>query len=70
MRPKANENSIVVKPKNADEISMIMKYANEIQLPVVARGGGTGLCGACIPTKESIILSTERLKKIVEIDER
>ncbi len=69
MRPKANENSIVVKPKNSDEISKIMKYANEINIPVVVRGGGTGLCGACIPTKESIILSTERLKKIVEIDE-
>lgn len=69
MRPKADENSIVVKPKNTDEISRIMKYANEINMPVVVRGGGTGLCGACIPTKESIILSTERLKKIVEIDE-
>ena len=69
MRPKANENSIVVKPKNTDEISKIMKYANENNIVVVARGGGTGLCGACIPTKESIILSTERLNKIVEIDE-
>ncbi len=69
MRPKADENSVVVKPKDTHEISKIMKYANEINMPVVVRGGGTGLCGACIPTKESIILSTERLKKIVEIDE-
>ncbi|MBP1926972.1 glycolate oxidase [Sedimentibacter acidaminivorans] len=69
MRPKADENSIVVKPKDTDEISKIMKYANKIKMPVVVRGGGTGLCGGCIPTKESIILSTERLKKIVEIDE-
>ncbi len=69
MRPHANEDSIVIKPKNTDEISKIMKYANKNHLPVVVRGGGTGLCGACIPTKESIILSTERLNKIVEIDE-
>lgn len=69
MRPKADENSVVVKPKYTNEISKIMKYANEINMPVVVRGGGTGLCGACIPTKESIILSTERLKQIVEIDE-
>lgn len=69
MRPAANENSIVVKPKNAEEISKIMKYANENNIVVVVRGGGTGLCGACTPVRESIILSTERLNKIIEIDE-
>ncbi len=68
MRPEANKSSIVVKPKNTAEISEIMKYANGNNLTVVVRGGGTGLTGACTPTKESIILSTERLKKIVEID--
>jgi glycolate oxidase len=69
MRPESNENSIVVKPKSTEEISSIMKYANENKIPVVTRGGGTGLCGGCTPTLESIILSTERLKKIIEIDE-
>lgn len=69
MRPEADENSIVVKPKNTDEISKIMKYANENNIVVVVRGGGTGLCGACTPTRESIILSTERLNNIIEIDE-
>lgn len=69
MRPAANENSIVVKPKNTIEISNILKYANANNIVVVVRGGGTGLCGACTPTRESIILSTERLKKIIEIDE-
>lgn len=69
MRPEADENSIVVKPKNTDEISKIMKYANENNIVVVVRGGGTGLCGACTPTRESIILSTERLDNIIEIDE-
>lgn len=69
LRPKADENSIVVKPKDTDEISKIMKYANDNNITVVARGGGTGLCGACTPTKESIVLSTERLNKIIEIDE-
>ncbi len=69
MRPKADENSIVVKPKNSHEISLVMKYANDMNIPIVARGGGTGLCGACIPTQESIILSTERLNRIIEVDE-
>ena len=68
MRPEANESSIAVKPKNTSEISDIMKYANENRIAVVVRGGGTGMTGACTPIKESIILSTERLKRIIEID--
>lgn len=67
-RPKANFNCVVVKPANPEEISRIMRYANENKIIVVCRGGGTGLSGACVPTHESIILSTERLNKILEID--
>ena len=66
--PKADESSIVVKPKDAMEISLIMKYANDNKINVVVRGGGTGLVGACVPTQKSIIVSMERLNKIIEID--
>jgi glycolate oxidase len=68
LRPKANEHSIVVKPGNPEEVSKILQLANEGKIPVVTRGGGTGLCGGAIPIFESIILSMERLNKIVEID--
>jgi len=68
MRPKADESSIVVKPGGANEISCIMKYANENKIPVVVHGGGTGLCGAAVPIFESIIISTERMNRIIEID--
>src|SRR6056297_56089 len=70
IRPTADEDCIVVKPKKAEQISQIMKYANEVKVPVVARGGGTGLCGAAIPTQSSIIVSLERLKNLVEFDEK
>lgn len=69
IRPRAAEDSIVVKPGNTKEISEILKYANEVKIPIVPRGGGTGLCGAAIPTKSSIILSDERLNKTIEVDE-
>ncbi len=68
LRPKASEDCIVVKPSCTNEISEILKYCNEEMVPVVPRGGGTGLCGAAIPTKPSIILSLERLNNIVEFD--
>lgn len=70
IRPVANEDCVVVKPKNPEEISEIIKLANENLTTVVVRGGGTGLCGAAIPIEPSIILSMERFKSIIELDER
>lgn len=70
LKPKASEDCIVVKPKTTEEISRIMKYANEKNIPVVPRGGGTGICGAVVPTQSSIILSIERFNKYIEVDHK
>ncbi len=61
---------LVVKPSNPGEISRILKLCNENRIPVTTRGGGTGLSGGALPVKGGIVLSTERLNKIIEIDER
>lgn len=63
-----NSDCLVVKPATTEEVSKILAYANEHKLPVIARGGGTGLCGAAMPTMPSIIVSMERMNKIVELD--
>lgn len=70
IRPQANEDCVVVKPQSPEEISEILRLANQESVVVVVRGGGTGLCGAAIPTVPSIILSMERFKKIIELDEK
>ena len=67
VKPKPAKELILVKPANSSEVSRIMKLANRGKIPVFPRGGGTGLCGGAIPTKNGIILSLERLKG-VEID--
>lgn len=67
--PKATEDVIVVKPGDSNEISEIMKLASEENVPVIPRGAGTGLCGAAIPTRTSIILSLERLNEVTDLDE-
>jgi glycolate oxidase len=59
---------VVVKPKNKYEISSILKFANMKKIPVTPRGGGTGLCGGAVPIHGGILLSLERLNKILEID--
>ncbi|MEM4524247.1 MAG: FAD-binding oxidoreductase, partial [Archaeoglobaceae archaeon] len=66
--PKARE-FVVVKPRNAEEVSKILKFANEKRIPVFIRGGGTGLSGGAIPSMEGILISTERMKDL-EIDVR
>ncbi len=68
-RPKSTDDVIVVKPSDMEEISQIVKYANEAEFPIIPRGAGTGLCGAAIPTKSCIILSMERLDEIIEVDQ-
>ncbi|WP_294824085.1 FAD-linked oxidase C-terminal domain-containing protein [uncultured Flavobacterium sp.] len=61
--------SVVVKPGTPDEISAIMKLANEHTIPVVPIGGRTGLSGGALSIHGGIGLSMERFNKI-EIDEK
>lgn len=59
----------VVLPKTAEEIAAIMKLANECRIPVIPRGAGTGLeFGAVVTTVGGIVLSTERMNRILEFD--
>lgn len=61
---------VVVKPRTAAEVSEILKTANAYKVPVTPRGAGTGLSGGALPVFGGIILSTERMNAIIEIDER
>jgi len=59
---------VVVKPKDTQEISQIIKLANKEGFPVTPRGGGTGLVGGCVPIYGGVVLSLERMNKVLEID--
>ncbi|WP_177732997.1 FAD-binding oxidoreductase [Flavobacterium inviolabile] len=61
---------VVVKPASAREISAIVKVANAYKIPVVPIGGRTGLSGGALSIHGGIAISTERLNRILEIDER
>ncbi|CAN5415656.1 FAD-linked oxidase C-terminal domain-containing protein [soil metagenome] len=62
--------NIVLRPRTAEEISEILKIANENMIPVTPRGAGTGLSGGALPIFGGISLSMERFNQILEIDER
>jgi len=68
VRPEPASDVVVVKPANPAEISSVLKLANEHRIPVVPRGGGTGCVGAAVPTIPGIVLSLERLDRIIEVD--
>jgi glycolate oxidase len=58
----------LVLPGSTDEVSEVLKLANEHGVPVVARGSGTGLSGAATPAADGILLAFDRMKRILEID--
>ena len=64
----SEEPEVVVKPETPEEISEILRLANRQRIPVTPRGGATGLCGGCVPTYKGIVLSLERMNRIVEVD--
>ena len=59
----------VVDVLSAEEISAILKYADENHIAVTPRGAGTGLCGGAVPIYGGIVLSLLRMNRILEIDE-
>jgi glycolate oxidase len=61
---------VVLKPRTAQEISAVMKICNEGKINVTPRGAGTGLSGGALPQLGGVLISTERLNAIIEIDER
>ncbi len=61
---------VVLKPGNASEISDVLKFCNEHKIPVTPRGAGTGVSGGALPVSGGVLLSSERLNRIIEIDER
>ena len=61
------EPDIVVFPQSTEEVSALLTWANEHSVPVTARGGGVGYVGGCVPVKRGILLSLERMDKIIQI---
>ncbi|MBU6159185.1 MAG: FAD-binding protein [Bacteroidetes bacterium] len=61
---------VVVKPRTPEEVSAIFKMCNQHKIPVTPRGAGTGLSGGALAFRGGVVLSTERMNQILEIDQR
>jgi len=58
----------VVFPSNAEDVSKVLKLANTERFYVTPRGAGTGLSGGSIPVSGGVVLSLERMRRILRID--
>ena len=58
---------LVVFPESTEDVSLLMRYASSMNIPVTARGGGVGYVGGCVPVRGGISLSLERMNRILEI---
>jgi glycolate oxidase len=61
--------SAVLKPLSVEEISKIMRFCYEHEIPVSPSGARTGLSGGALPTHGGILISMEKFNRILEIDE-
>ena len=58
----------VVLPASAEEVAAVVKLCNKYNVPVTVRGGGTSLADGAIPVCGGIVLLTERMNKIIEMN--
>jgi glycolate oxidase len=60
---------LVVLPATTAEVADVVRICAERRIPIVPRGGGTGYTGGSVPTQGGIVVSLERMNRILEIDE-
>ncbi|MBC5810241.1 MAG: FAD-binding oxidoreductase, partial [Candidatus Eremiobacteraeota bacterium] len=60
----------VVLPKDARDVSAVVRIARDCDEPIVARGAGTGLCGGAVPVAGGIVVSFSRMNRILSLDVR
>ena len=59
---------VVVLPETVEQVQAIMSLCHQLQVPVVARGAGTGLSGGALPLTDGVLLSLAKFKRILHID--
>jgi glycolate oxidase len=59
---------VVVLPTTTEQVSQILKLADENKVPVTPRGAGTNVSGGSIPIKGGIVLCTTKMNKILDIN--
>lgn len=69
LRARPVAPAVAVLPSDTEQVATIVRLAAEARMPVTARGAGTGLSGACIPSADGVLVAFDRMRALLEIDE-
>lgn len=61
-------SQLILRPANTTEVSAIIKICHETKTPIIPQSGNTGLVGGQIPMKGEVVLSLDRMTRIIEVD--
>ena len=59
---------LVVLPEHVEQVQTLLRLCHRMQVPVVARGAGTGLSGGALPLEQGVLLVMARFKRILEVN--
>ncbi|BCB86359.1 FAD-linked oxidase C-terminal domain-containing protein [Phytohabitans suffuscus] len=59
---------LVALPRDAGEVAVAVAACARYRVPFVARGAGTGLSGGALPVADGVVISLQRLRRVVEVD--
>ena len=59
---------LVVLPETVAQVQAVLRCCHQLEVPVVARGSGTGLCGGAMPHPDGVLLGLSKLNRILHID--
>jgi glycolate oxidase len=66
-RYRRRPDCVVLAAERAD-VEAVLRICRERRVPVTPRGAGSGKAGACVPLEGGVVLSTERMRRLVEVD--
>ncbi len=58
----------LIRAESTADVSIVLRFCQENRIPVVPRGAGTGVTGGAVPVKGGVVLSLEKMNRILEID--
>ncbi len=59
---------LVALPETTAQVQQVLRVCHQLNVPLVARGAGTGLCGGAMPHPQGVLLALTKLDRIVNID--
>ncbi|KAK5953547.1 D-lactate ferricytochrome c oxidoreductase [Knufia fluminis] len=69
MKKYRGHTKVVLKPKNVEEVSKVLKYCNDNMLAVVPQGGNSGLVGGSVPVFDEVVINLTRMNNIRSFDD-